>query len=175
MSSEGPDHIHFVIMGGTIDSDINRFGETRVSLKSRILRYIESAILPYFTVSQEIICLKDSREISVDDRKKMEEAIKASKHNFFIVTHGTFTLCETAKYLGEHYDNNSFAGKIIIFVGAFFPLYLPESDAPFNIGFAIGAINLLTPGVYVAMNGRIFPAGTVIKQTEQGRFVPTRN
>lgn len=172
MLLHGPDHIHFVIMGGTIDSDIDRFGETRVSLKSRVVRYIESAVVPYFTVSQEIICLKDSREIDDTDRKKMAAAIKISRQKFFVVTHGTFTLSDTAKYLADHYDKSGYEGKTIIFVGAFFPLYLPESDAPFNIGFAIGSINLLPPGVYVAMNGRIFPAGTVIKQTEQGRFVP---
>ncbi len=173
MSAQGPDHIHVVIMGGTIDSDIDRFGETRVSLKSRVVRYIESAILPYFSISQEIICLKDSREIDDSDRDNMAAAIKASHKKYFIVTHGTFTLCDTAKYLAELYGNEGYAGKTIIFVGAFFPLYLPESDAPFNMGFAIGAINLLPPGVYVAMNGRIFPSGTVVKQSNQGRFVAT--
>jgi L-asparaginase len=44
------------------------------------------------------------------------------------------------------------------------------SDAPFNLGFALGAALALSPDTYVAMNGRLFRWDNVMKDREEGQF-----
>ena len=46
----------------------------------------------------------------------------------------------------------------------------PVFDAEFNIGTAVGAVQALPPGVYIAMNGRIWNPARVRKNVEANRF-----
>ena len=71
-----------------------------------------------------------------------------------IITHGTDTMSETARYLAEHADVGQ---KTVVLTGAMQPAVMARSDAGFNLGAALSAVNLLPPGVYISMSGRIFP------------------
>lgn len=108
---------------------------------------------------------KDSRHITLDDRKLILEKIKSSTSNNILVTHGTYTMCETAKYLGA-----LSLDKVIILTGSFILGTQNNTDAPFNLGFAIAAIQYLDKGVYIAMNGQIFHWNNVVKNIEDNRF-----
>ncbi|MFO7729958.1 MAG: asparaginase domain-containing protein, partial [Spirochaetia bacterium] len=84
-----------------------------------------------------------------------------------IVTHGTDTMAETAQVLGA-------AGlkKTVVLTGAMVPYAVQHSDAVFNFGFSVAAVQLLPTGVYVAMNGRVFAWDEVRKNRAEGRFEP---
>ena len=110
---------------------------------------------------------KDSLEMDDADRAKVAAAVGECPATRVVVSHGTDTMAETARALAA---DAACAGKTIIFVGAFLPAAFKESDADFNIGFALAAALCMPAGVYVAMNGRLLPAGSVRKNLEAGRF-----
>ena len=107
---------------------------------------------------------KDSLFINDDDRVLMRATIAAQSERCVLVTHGTDSMVETAKVLAEITD------KTIVLTGALNPARFEGSDAEFNIGCAVGAVQSLPPGVYIAMNGRIWDPEKVRKNVEANRF-----
>ncbi|MBI5223406.1 asparaginase [Candidatus Micrarchaeota archaeon] len=80
-------------------------------------------------VTVESICQKDSRQITEEDRKKLVQACRNAPEKSIIITHGTFTMAETARYLGEKIKN-----KTVVLTGSMIPFIDPNSDAMFNLG-----------------------------------------
>ena len=107
---------------------------------------------------------KDSLEMEEPDRALVRQAVQDSEAARIIITHGTDTMPDTARALKD------VSGKTIVLVGAMQPARMRYSDAVFNLGFAWAAVQLLPPGVYVAMNGEVFEAGVVRKNLKAGRF-----
>ena len=91
------------------------------------------------------------------------------KTNKIIITHGTDTMIDTAKTLA-----NKITNKIIILTGAMIPIKFGSSDGLFNLGAAIGFVQSLNFGVYIAMNGKCFNYNEVIKNSETGEFESKR-
>jgi len=114
----------------------------------------------------ERICQKDSRAIDESDRKKILRACKNSKENSIVITHGTYTMQETAAYLGRNIKN-----KTVVLTGSAVPFVEKKSDAMFNLGAALAAVQTLEKGVYVVMNGRVFNWDDVRKDFKSGKFV----
>ena len=109
---------------------------------------------------------KDSLFMTDADRRKVAAAVAAASAARIVITHGTDTVTQTAAAL--------IAAKIkktVVLVGAFVPAAVRDSDADFNLGFALAAAQTLPAGVYIAMNGRIFDGGRVKKNRAAGRFV----
>lgn len=157
------DQLLIVTTGGTIDkiyfddkSDY-QVGDPQIG---RILE--ELGVAFRFTVIP--ILRKDSLHISAEDRELMRAAIAAQPAKHVLVTHGTDTMVETAKVLADVAD------KTIVLTGALNPARFRGSDAEFNIGTAVGAVQSLPPGVYIAMNGRIWDPLKVRKNVAANRF-----
>ena len=112
------------------------------------------------------ILRKDSLEITPADRDVVVAACRDAKEKHIIVTHGTDTMVETAKALQE-----AVSDKTIVLTGALEPALFKTSDAMFNIGCAIAAVQALPSGSYITMNGRIFESGNVVKDVEHSRFI----
>ncbi|HYE87784.1 MAG TPA: asparaginase domain-containing protein [Vicinamibacterales bacterium] len=110
------------------------------------------------------ILRKDSLHITADDRELIRSAIAAQPAQYVLVTHGTDTMIETAKVL------SSIPDKTIVMTGALSPARFRGSDAEFNIGCAVGAVQCLPAGVYIAMNGRIWDPAKVRKNVAANRF-----
>ena len=110
------------------------------------------------------IIRKDSLHITDADRELLRDAIAAQPARHVLVTHGTDTMVETAKVLA------GVPGKTIVITGALNPAGFRGSDAEFNIGTAVGAVQSLPPGVYIAMNGRIWDPLKVRKNVSANRF-----
>ena len=152
-----------VTTGGTIDKvyfdDKSDFqvGEPQIG---RILD--EFGVAFRYTVIS--ILRKDSLHITDDDRELLRATIAAQDANHVLVTHGTDSMIETAKVL------SSLTNKTIVLTGALNPARFRGSDAEFNIGTAVGAVQALPPGVYIAMNGRIWDPAKVRKNVEANRF-----
>jgi L-asparaginase len=158
--------ILFIQTGGTIDKDYPKnikgyafeIGEPAVK---RILEKIK----PGFEYEIVTVFQKDSQEITDDDRQKIFELCSNSAFDKIIITHGTDTMTETAKYLSQAVN------KTIVLTGAFKPERFKDSDAEFNIGAAIGAIQFLKNGVYIAMNGEVIIHNKVKRNNSDGRFI----
>jgi L-asparaginase len=110
---------------------------------------------------------KDSLELTDADRAEIVAAVAASAATQVIITHGTDTMVETGLALA------AVPGKTIVLTGALQPGRFADSDAPFNLGMAMAAVQALPPGVYIAVNGLVLPAAGVRKNREQNRFEAT--
>jgi len=118
------------------------------------------------TLDYEMLPLmrKDSLEMDNADRALIRETCEQAEQENILITHGTDTMTDTAEAL------LGIEGKTIVLTGAMAPARFRETDAVFNIGFATGAVQSLPAGVYIAMNGQVFPAGSVRKNRELRRF-----
>jgi len=156
--------ISIITTGGTIDkvyfdakSDY-QIGDPQVkTILDRVGSTIEYDVQELFH--------KDSLEMTDDDRDQIVIAAKSSVADRLVITHGTDTMVETAKALSDVAET-----KTIILVGSLTPARFRESDAEFNIGVAIGAVQSLPKGVYLAMNGRVFDPDRVRKNRDANRF-----
>ena len=152
-----------VTTGGTIDKiyfdDLSEFqvGEPQIG---RILR----AIGVGFEFDLIALLRKDSLEVNDADRALIRQTVAAQPHRHVLITHGTDTMVETARALLGLPD------KVIVLTGALNPARFEGSDAVFNIGCAVGAVQCLPDGVYLAMNGRIWHPEQVRKNRADNRF-----
>jgi len=112
----------------------------------------------------ESILRKDSLDLTDEDRDVIKRKVYAELCDRILITHGTDSMIQTAKSLGRE------SGKTIVLTGSMYPAEFRNSDAIFNIGCAITAVQILTPGVYIAMNGRIFDPYCSTKNLEKNRF-----
>jgi L-asparaginase len=157
--------ILFIQTGGTIDKDypktIKGYGfEITEPAVARILK----RTLPAIKYSIKTFFKKDSLDITGDDRNKLTEFCLKAKYKKIIITHGTDSMLETAKHL------KAIKNKTIMLTGAFTPEKFKDSDADFNVGMAVGAINFLPSGVYIAMNGKVTRHEDVKRNLETGHF-----
>lgn len=160
--------IHFIITGGTIDSYYNGAKDTVDVLEhSSIPKYIRNLKLYEDTEFTEV-CMKDSRALTKNDIQKVLDTIEKSSHKKFIVTHGTYTMPDTANFLKANLKRTD---HIIVFTGSMIPLMgFAPSDASFNLGYSISQIQNLSNGIYVCMNGKTFSPEEVMKLLYEGRF-----
>lgn len=160
--------INILTAGGTIHGiDYEKYNGNSENLNSfSIEDFLKSANVS-FKYTIENIFEKDSRFITHDDRKFLVERIKACKSKQVLITHGTFTIEDTAEHIGKL--NLS---KTIVLVGSFILGSSKNTDAPFNLGYAICSLQFLKPDVYVAMNGRIFHWSNVTKNLKTNKFEP---
>jgi L-asparaginase len=112
----------------------------------------------------ESIVRKDSLEMDDKDRSEICRAVEASDSKRILITHGTDTMIETAKRLDD------IPGRTIVLTGAMEPARFRDTDAVFNIGCAVAAVQTLPPGVYIVMNGRVFDPHKTRKNVADGVF-----
>ncbi len=156
--------IKLILTGGTIDK---QYDESNGEL------YFSKTHLPELLslgrnrseLEVEQAMFLDSLEMTDQDRQTILKACKKSQQDKILITHGTDTIVKTATLLGEAKLN-----KTIVLVGAMIPFVFKHSDAVFNMGFALGAVQCLPYGVYVAMNGKVFNWDAVVKNRDLGVF-----
>ncbi len=120
-----------------------------------------------FDYEVESILQKDSLEINDADRDIIRQKVQSDDCDKIIVIHGTDTLLNTAMCLLD------IQGKTIVITGAMQPARMRYSDAAFNLGVATSAVQVLNPGIYVAMNGKIFDPRSTRKNVALSRFEST--
>ena len=156
-------YIRFITTGGTIDKiyfdELSQFeiGESQVEhvLREGLVEF-EWDVVP--------LMKKDSLAMTDADRRVLREYIANDDAQRYIVTHGTDTMPETAAAL------MGLDGRTIVMTGALTPARFRTTDAMFNIGMAVAAVQTLPPGVYIAMSGQVFEAGKVRKNRKENRF-----
>jgi L-asparaginase len=149
--------------GGTIDKVyFDRLSEFQVG-EPQIGEVLREANVA-FQYQVEPVLHKDSLDMTEADRRQILERVAADPHRYVLITHGTDTMIETALFLRE------MSGKVIVLTGSMSPARFRNTDAIFNIGCAIAAVQLLPEGVYVAMNGRVFRPDHLRKNRETMQF-----
>jgi L-asparaginase len=166
--NEQSQKIHIIMTGGTIDSHWDPKGDTAVPNEHSVIPHYLDSLKLYEDFEFTEACMKDSRSMTPEDLKKVLQIIVQSPSRSFVVTHGTYTMPDTARFLQANLNNNN---KVIVLTGSMIPLKgFDLTDAPFNLGYAIGEVKILEPGVYLAMNGKSFTAEEVSKNIPEGRF-----
>lgn len=107
---------------------------------------------------------KDSIYINDDDRSLIKQLIEKADEQHILITHGTDTMIETAVFL------SGIKNKTIVLTGALTPARFNATDAIFNIGCAVAAVQAQPPGVWVVMNGQIWNPKKVRKNRTANRF-----
>ncbi|ADR35499.1 asparaginase domain-containing protein [Oceanithermus profundus] len=158
-----PEFVQVFTTGGTIDKVYYDAKDDYTVGDPQIGKLLEEARVN-FPYAIEALFKKDSLQMTDADRARIREAVAAAPARRVLITHGTDTMVETARALVGVPD------KTIVLVGAMQPARFLGSDAEFNIGYAVAAVQLLPPGVYIAMNGQVFGAERVRKNRERLRF-----
>ncbi len=158
--------IRFITTGGTIDK-IYFDALSQFEVGESVVQHILTDGLVDFEYDVVSLIQKDSLEIDDDDRSKLRDFIAADDASHYIITHGTDTMPETAAALNEFED------RTIVLTGALTPARFRTTDAVFNVGMAVAAVQVAKPGVYIAMSGQVFEAGAVRKNRAENRFEAT--
>lgn len=156
--------IQVLITGGTFDKEYDEL-TGRLFFKETHLHEMLTLGRSRLPLAIQTLMMKDSLEFDEADRKAVHDACIACGRHRVVITHGTDTMAVTAEYLAAR---NS--GQTIVLTGAMVPYKFGSSDGLFNLGSALAFVQVLSPGVYVAMNGRVFAAGKVRKNTVKGEF-----
>ena len=155
--------LHVVTTGGTIDKIyFDRLSDFEVG-EPQVGALLEQANVT-FSWSVTPLLRKDSLDLTDADRDAILAAVRDCDADRVLVTHGTDTMLDTAERL------TAVEGKTIVLTGAMQPATQRDSDAVFNIGFAIGVLRTASPGVYVAINGELFSPGAARKNRAANRF-----
>ena len=159
-------HIRFITTGGTIDkiyfdalSDYEIGDSPLHSILAEGLVEFEFDIVP--------LLKKDSLEMTDEDRAYLRDYVEKNDATHLVITHGTDTMPKTAEAL------QGIGGKTIVLTGALTPARFRTTDAVFNVGMAVAAVQVAKPGVYIAMSGQVFEAGAVRKNRAENRFEST--
>lgn len=157
--------IVFIQTGGTIDKEYPKKTKGYAfEIGEPAVRRILDKLNPSFTYDIVQVLRKDSLDITDRDRVKIVQTCKKTSTDKIIITHGTDTMIETAKKLRTLRD------KTIIITGAMRPEKFSDSDAMFNVGAAVVAVQIMPHGVYITMNGRIFRSDNVRRNMITGQF-----
>ncbi len=159
--------IRIVVTGGTFDKAYNEFTGTLFFQQTHLPEMLRLGRC-LVDVRIETLMMIDSLDMTDADRDRIVEHCRAAREPRIVITHGTDTMVETAERLGRE-----IADKTVVLTGAMVPYKFGSSDGMFNLGSALAFVQTLAPGVYIAMNGRVFLWNAVRKNREQGVFEAT--
>lgn len=156
--------IRILVTGGTFDKEYNEitgelfFKDTHLSEMLKLGRCrVETDV--------RTLMMIDSLEMTEQDRAVIADNCNRAEESKIIITHGTDTMADTARYLAGKVKD-----KTIVITGAMIPYKFGSSDGLFNLGSAMAFVQSLPQGVYVAMNGKYFHWDNVRKNRQTGQF-----
>ena len=155
--------VRFITTGGTIDK-VYFDKKSEFEVGDPQIREVLSEANVTFSFEVQSVLRKDSLDMTEADRALVRQAVLGAPEKRIVITHGTDTMIQTGLVLRD------IPGKTVVLTGSMSPARFRNSDAIFNIGFAIAATETLLPGVYVAMNGRIFDPISTRKNVGENRF-----
>jgi L-asparaginase len=159
-----------VITGGTLDKQYNPLNGELIFNQSSVIEMLKQS-RNTVSIDIESLMLKDSLEMDDEDRKLISKACYDSGDKKIIVTHGTDTMVETAHAIASVLTEDLSSDKTVVLFGAMVPYQFKQSDALFNFGCAMSAVQILPAGVYITMNGQFFDYREVNKNKAIGQFV----
>jgi L-asparaginase len=155
-----------LITGGTLDKQYNPLNGELVFNQSSVTDMLAQS-RNTLSINIDTLMLKDSLVMSDDDRLHLLQACNDCADKHIIITHGTDTMVASAHTIAAQLTPN----KTVVLLGAMIPYQFKGTDALFNLGCAIAAVQILPPGVYITMNGQVFDYREVQKNRTLGEFV----
>ena len=156
--------IRIFITGGTFDKEYNELNGQLYFKDTHIADLLQMGRSQVKVVTRTLMMI-DSLEMTREDRDLIAHQCNSCEEKQIVITHGTDTMTETAALLAEKVMD-----KTIVLTGAMIPIKFGSSDGLFNLGSALAFAQTLSPGVYIAMNGRYFRSGNVRKNKLTGTF-----
>ena len=156
--------LRLIATGGTFDKHYNELNGVLGFSDSHLPEVIKRSRMT-IPVALDVLPLLDSLDMQDADRQRVLAACQAAQEKAIVIIHGTDTMRDTAAVLGA-----AKLDQTIVLTGAMIPYEIANSDALFNLGFACGVAQTLPAGVYVAMNGQVFPWDNVQKNRAAGVF-----
>tara|TARA_Y100000814_G_scaffold150859_1_gene109923 strand:- start:656 stop:1153 length:498 start_codon:yes stop_codon:yes gene_type:complete len=156
--------ILILVTGGTFDKEYNEITGKLFFNQSHIKEMLDLGRCK-IKVDIKNLMLKDSLDMDENDREQILQACLKTNSKKIVITHGTDTMTNTAEILNKNIKN-----KTIVFTGAMIPYKFGASDGLFNLGSALTAVQTLTNGIYIAINGNIFKSDQVKKNRKEGIF-----
>jgi L-asparaginase len=156
-----------ILTGGTIDKRYNEISENCEFEGTNITAMLAQARCNLELTIEDLMAV-DSHDMTEKQRQQIVSACTAAAEDRIVIIHGTSSIVQTAEKLG----NLGFS-KTVVLCGAMIPYTLGNSDALFNLGAALTAVQALSYGVYVTMNGKIFTWDNVQKHVDLGVFGET--
>ncbi|MFH1276369.1 MAG: asparaginase domain-containing protein [Candidatus Woesearchaeota archaeon] len=145
--------LHVIIAGGSIDFRFNPAYERSTKKVDASIPRTHS-IVPYFLrqrvkipsdqVNFSRVAIKDSRDMKEKDLVALAQEVRASPYQKVLVTYGIVKMEEAADFLREH----NLDGRSVGIVGSHMPFTEYQSDAGFHLGYAIGQMHSVKPGVH---------------------------
>ncbi|MCA3029925.1 MAG: asparaginase [Rhodocyclaceae bacterium] len=160
--------IAVLITGGTFDKEYNELNGELFFKKTHVPEMLNMG-RSLVKTRVDTLMMKDSLLMTDDDRAIIATACMKARESALVITHGTDTMEDTARYLAPRVK-----GKTVILTGAMVPYKFGSSDGLFNLGSALAYAQVLTCGVYVAMNGQCFAWDNVRKNKKKGVFEARR-
>ena len=158
------DHIRLFVTGGTFDKEYDEIHGT-LDFRDTHLPEMLTMARCRLQVRVRTLMMVDSLEMTDADRGLVASNCREAPEPHIVITHGTDTMVDTARVLASEVE-----GKTIVLTGAMIPIAFGSSDGLFNLGGALTAVQVLSEGVYITMNGRVFPWDDVRKNRETGVF-----
>jgi L-asparaginase len=158
--------LHIITTGGTNDK-IYFDAKSEYEVGAPVIADLLNRMNATFDFTVESLMRKDSLFLTDEDRQLIRQRVQAAEEECVLITHGTDGMAATARAL------EGVEGKTIVLTGSMQPAAFRESDAIFNIGCAIGAVQSQPQGVYIAINGQVFDGASVEKNVAENRFEAT--
>lgn len=156
--------IQIFCVGGTIDK-IYFDAKSKYEVGAPAIGWLLDELSIHFKYQVTSLMAKDSLDMTDEDRAVIRAAVEAADSDRIVITHGTDTMPETARAL------QGIGGKTVVLTGALAPAIFRNSDAAFNVGGALAAVQSKPAGVYIVMNGEVFDGNQVRKDVAANRFV----
>jgi len=156
--------IQIFITGGTFDKEYNELNGDLYFQDTHMKKMLDQG-RSQLNITIRSLMMIDSLEMTEDDRELILTHCRKCPADQIVITHGTDTMVDTAKYLAPH-----LGGKTVILTGAMIPIVFGSSDGLFNMGAALAYAQTLSPGIYIAMNGQYFDYDNVKKNKAKGLF-----
>jgi L-asparaginase len=156
--------IRLLVTGGTFDKEYDEITARLIFKDSHVADMLKLGRCR-LNVTLSTVMMIDSLDMIDADREVIARCCRDYPESQIVITHGTDTMVETAAFLAQRV-----AGKTIVLTGAMVPFAFGSSDGMFNLGSALSFVQILSPGVYIAMNGRFFGWDRVRKNRDAGVF-----
>ena len=157
-------NIRILITGGTFDKKYNEIDGDLYFDNTHVREMLDKGRCKV-TIECRTLMMIDSLDMTTDDRYVIAENVAKAPEDHIVITHGTDSMVDTAKVIAQQVQD-----KVVVLTGAMRPFAFGSSDGMFNLGSAIAFVQILHPGVYIAMNGRYFQYNNVQKNNQSGIF-----
>jgi len=156
--------IRIFVTGGTFDKEYNELSGELFFKETHLYEMLKLGRCGLVFDIRTLMMI-DSLEMTDSDREIILENCVRADENKIVITHGTDTMVETARFLAGFVKD-----KTILLTGAMIPYKFGSSDGLFNLGSALAFVQTLPHGIYIAMNGKYFNWDDVRKNKKTGVF-----